>query len=607
MGRKVLLLLVLGIFLIGIVSAGTFCCEKTKTGAWCQNVNAESECDITSINPATITSSNPAGEPFKSTNAFCESTEFCSSGTCVNSREGTCTTSPKSVCVGNGGFWSEQSKSELEQCQLGCCLIGDQAAFTTQITCNKLSNDYGLKINWQRNINDEFTCLASASPKTKGACVFTKSYVKTCLATTKEKCQNEIAKNSAYSNVEFHAGYLCSSQELETNCAKSKNTICDDNEDVRFIDTCGNLANIYDSGKLNSSPYWTYIAGTKEGVVVDCKDGEGNKGSKSCGDCDYFSGSICKKKKAGESVNYGEYICRNLDCVNYHDGFEDRTPNYARHGESWCVSSQEDVKITGVRDERGDIVSFSGGEDHTQNNLPGNQFFRLRCSQGEVIVEDCDISCKGGRCRVCAESVIGGEETNWRNGQCVTNLWESCILQTNKTDCEDRELRYCKWVQEGFYFSSSNGLVKNTAEENLEIEDTSGSEAGGACVPLYPPGFDRTSEDDAANGNNICSLASSRCIVSYELGLFELKVFGSEEAKWDEIKKMSRSERLDLCEKGETEKEEGDNNCECLESSWQSNINYISTALGDCGNKKNYIGINGKQAEPISSVEIETE
>jgi len=582
MGRKVLLLLVLGIFLIGIVSAGTFCCEKTKTGAWCQNVNSESECNT---------------EPFKSTNAFCESTEFCSSGTCVNIREGTCTTSPKSVCVGNSGFWSEQKKSELEQCQLGCCLIGDQAAFTTQITCNKLSNDYGLKINWQRNINDEFTCLASASPKTKGACVFTKSYVKTCLATTKEKCQNEIAKNSAYSNVEFHAGYLCSSQELETNCAKSKNTICDDNEDVRFIDTCGNLANIYDSGKVDDEPYWTKIQEPGCNKESDL----GNKGSNQakCGDCDYFSGSVCKKKKAGESVNYGEYICRNLDCVNYHDGFEGRTPNYARHGESWCVSSQEDVKITGVRDSRGDIVSFTGGEDHTLYNLPGNQFFRLRCSQGEVIVEDCDISCKGGRCRVCAESIIGDD---WKNGRCITNLWFSCTVQNNSEDCENREIRYCKWVQEGFYFSSSNGLVKNTAEENLEIEDTSGSDTGGACVPLYPPGFDRTSEDNAANGNNICSFGNSQCIVSYELKLLEQGA--TEDDKWENIKDMSTSERLDLCEKGESKKEEKENNCECLKSSWQSNINYISTALGDCGNKKNYIGVQGEDTELISSVEI---
>ncbi|MCX5719174.1 MAG: hypothetical protein NT055_04280, partial [Nitrospirae bacterium] len=83
---KIILLLVLGIFLIGVVSA-TYCCEKTKLGAWCQSVSSESQCDITSINPVT-------SEPFKSTNAFCDSTDFCKPVTCVNNLDGMCISSP---------------------------------------------------------------------------------------------------------------------------------------------------------------------------------------------------------------------------------------------------------------------------------------------------------------------------------------------------------------------------------------------------------------------------------------------------------------------------------------------------------------------------------
>ncbi len=466
--RDLILLLIFAVFLVGSVSAVNYCCEKTTSGAWCQNVNTESQCSI-ATNPVT-------GELFKKTTAFCEATSYCRPGTCVNLQEGTCiSNTPQIVCSGKYGFWSEKRKSELEQCKLGCCLIGEQAAFTTQISCNRLSALYGLKINWQSSINDELSCLASANPQTEGACVFTKSLVKTCERTTREKCQNEIAKNSAYSDVEFHSGYLCSAQELGATCAKSTQTQCDHKDEVRFVDTCGNLANIYDSSKVNDEAYWTKIQ------EPSCGDKEGNKNSKSCGDCDYLSGSMCKRKKTGETTTYGDFICKDLDCKDYTGSYSGNF-DYPHHGEIWCASDSKT----------------------SDKSAPGATYFKLMCYDGEVTKEECDST----RQKICAETK--DDESGFMFAACKANVWRDCTSQNKSEDCLNVDVRDCNWITEkagsgdNYYFDSENGLTNKDSDPD-----------SGVCVPKYAPGFERTSASDVVGGE-MCVAASTICVVTYE-------------------------------------------------------------------------------------------
>lgn len=447
----ILSILILGIFLLEIVSAATYCCEKTKQGAWCQNVNSESLCDGN----------------FGKIPASCDATSYCKMGTCINGQEGTCMPSAQAVCEQNYGFWSESSKDELPQCQLGCCLIGDQAAFVTQVSCNRMSGLYGLQVNWQSNVNNEMDCLASANPRAKGACVYTKNYVKTCGLTTKKDCQT-IAKNPVYSEVSFHEDYLCSAQELGANCAKTTQTQCDDKDDVRFVDTCGNLANIYDSSKINNENYWTKIQDPT------CGDSAGNKNSASCGDCDYLSGSMCKKKAIGDSVN-GNYICKDLDCKDYSgQGFD--STNYPKHGETWCAT-----------------------DSTTNSDAPGSTYFKLACYNGEVTKEECDST----RQKICAEVVVD-EATGFKTANCRVNLWQGCTSKNNSVDCWDMNTGDCEWIEWNAYYFSENGLKNDT-----------GSSITGVCVPRYPPGFERD-EDENVIGGDMCGMATSFCYVKYE-------------------------------------------------------------------------------------------
>ena len=95
------------------LSEPSFCCEKTNEGGLCINSD-EANCD----------------EAYKSSPTSCETTSYCKLGTCYDSEEGICmANTPQTVCEKNGGTWDERDSAEIPQCQLGGCVIADQAAF----------------------------------------------------------------------------------------------------------------------------------------------------------------------------------------------------------------------------------------------------------------------------------------------------------------------------------------------------------------------------------------------------------------------------------------------------------------------------------------------
>jgi len=543
------------IFLVGSVSALTYCCEKTSgtNPFWCQEVNSEPLCSTAtnSIND----------QPFRISQTSCDATDYCQSGTCVDGEMGVCMPNvARVVCEKDYGAWSPELKEDIQQCQVGCCLIGDQAAFVTQISCKKMSDVYGLPINYVASINNELDCLKNANPRAKGACVFTKDLIKTCEVTTKKQC-TEKAKSSSLSEVFFREGLLCSAPELMTNCGESSDTACDENDDVRFVDKCGNLANVYDWAKSPNNPnkdsnykdYWTYIQ------EPSCGDNEGNKDSADCGNCDYLSGSMCKKKARGESVNTGDYICKDLDCKDYNGDTYTGSFEYPHHGETWCATSSQ----TGSKDS------------------PGASDFRMMCYNGEVTPEECDST----RQKICLETA--DTETGYKFANCRVNRWQDCTFQNNSVDCNDLNVRDCVWLPWGsdydwnnYYFSDS-GLKK----------DEDDSSPDGLCVPLRAPGFGRQTNSKTYGGESVCKMASSVCFVGTPDSGAEV-CGGATGALKDEM------------------------NCSCLDKYdgnadtylWKDTMNALCTSLGDCGSKVNYISESGySYPDIITREEVETE
>jgi len=425
--KNKILLIFLGILLVGtFVSAeSSYCCERLTSGAWCQNA-PEASCNAN----------------YRKAPTSCESTSYCKKGTCIDSLEGTCLeNTPQKVCEDETGVWYGKDADDIAQCNLGCCLIGDQAAFVTQTRCKRLSALYGLETNFRTDISNEIQCIASTTSEVKGACVFEKEFEPTCLFISKKECSD------ISGNVSFHEGYLCSDETLGTNCGPSKKTICVEGKDeVYYVDTCGNLANVYDSAKVNDKEYWSKVKDVSE----SCGYGSSNANSASCGNCDYYLGSTCKNYKVGQDKSnptYGDNICRDLSCE--YDGKK------YEHGETWCAL-----------------------QDGSKNNLPGSRYFRMVCYNGEVSVEPC----ADFRQEVCIESDIDGFST----AACRVNQWQDCVSQGNKKDCVNEDRRDCQWINEVCVPKFAPGFDFWVAEGDSEsICSTASTE----CTVVYEKGL----------------------------------------------------------------------------------------------------------------------
>lgn len=606
MKRGIALFFVLGIFLlVGVSAEISHCCEKlAESETYCVNA-PESECD-----------SN-----LKSVPTACESTSYCQMGCCYNTQEGTCSkNTPASLCdATQGGVWEASATCDIPQGQLGCCLIGDQTAFTTETRCNKLSALYGLEIEYRPEIISELECIANAGQDVRGACVYDINFATTCEMTTKGNCQDMEAEEGK-ENVNFYEGYLCSNPELGTECAPSDKTTCVDGKDeIYFLDTCGNLANIYDAEEKNDIEYWKEIIDKSE----SCNPETSNADHPGCGNCNYFLGSTCREYQRGQDQAplIGDYICRDLSCE--YKGKDREGEDYElrlMHGESICApapgtqdiqvgedgylidgyrpnpdkpsewmfdeSKEENVVLldnakTGVSE--GKNVLNTRGPDTDSENLPGSRYYRLLCYNGELITEPC----ADFRQEICVEAhtpvaevgleseslekVQGGDRISeiYYSAACRPNRWQDCAEQTRNQDCQDISKRDCYWI-------GANNIDK--------------------CAPIFPPGLDFWSEGSDASG--VCSQANDVCTTTYERGNIE----SDDKNPFSGLFKFNMDRNIKRGEDCEGENVEGGEG-KSGTGEWLLYSKYYTTLLGDCGSAKNYLGYAG--ASRFQEVEVD--
>ncbi|VVB78246.1 Uncharacterised protein [uncultured archaeon] len=496
------------------------CCEKTKSGAWCQNTlkgSCDSSIDVTTKSP------------LRETPTSCDATSFCKLGCCIDSEEGLCMeNTPQKVCQISTGTWLEDATCNVAQCQLGCCILGDQASFVTLTRCKKLSSLYGLNTNFKKDVTTESNCVDLAFAQEKGACVYEVENQKTCRFTTRGVCLNSAKSDKSNSNnmtskPEFFRDYLCSADELGTNCGPTTDTTCVSGRDeVYFKDSCGNPANIYDANRIYSKDpgYWKKIVLKTDSCSSKTKNG--NINSKSCGNCKYLDGSICGEGAA----TYGNNICKDLNCYNTENG-----KNY-KNGESWCIYTSE----TG------------NGQDTV-----GSRQFRHVCVNGEETIEPC----ADFRNEVCYEQPVKSDAGEFREAACRVNRWNDCIDQNTEKKCTNTDKRDCYWYPGLKYDGATGKSSKNGTATTLADTGQKGIVNGvGICLPNYPPGLKFWDEGDASS---ICGLGNSVQVVNYTTN-----IFGAKKCK---------------------------DNCEVLETSWLYKMNSVCTSLGDCGAKSNFIGV----------------
>ncbi|MCX6749708.1 MAG: hypothetical protein NTW17_03120 [Candidatus Pacearchaeota archaeon] len=504
-----------------------------------------------------FTPASCASSPFRTAPTSCAATSYCRLGTCINSQEGTCLeNTPQKVCQDNSGVWVEGKPEDISQCQLGCCILGDQAAFVTQTRCKSLSGLYGLETNFRADIQSEEVCIASANPREKGACVLDDGLKnRNCRLLTRADCQQVETTSEGNMTIEFHAGLLCSAESLATNCgipSKPKTTCIEDKDEVYFLDTCGNLANIYDASKKDDTEYWTTIKTKAE----SCSPDSGNVNSASCGNCDYLSGSTCKEYKRGNiqtpvQPNNGNFVCADLNCKY-------KGTTY-RHGETWCATDSGSIN----------------------KSLPGSESYRLACYNGEVTVEQCD----SFRQTICIQDAIETDEGDFKTAQCRANLWRDCVLQENKEDCENTDKRDCTWLEGQSILNDEEGKMLTLDEEGNLVQGGGGKSA--SCIPKYAPGFDFWNNESEAE--TLCAVASQNCIVKFEKALL---------GDW---KCKENCECIGLKEGVKSAK--GTTAALAQVSGWIDNRNKMCIALGDCGKKTNYAGKIGYQSKDAVDID----
>lgn len=524
------------IFLICFVSAQevSYCCEKTidtnpsediDNSAWCMDAPQE-YCDTN----------------YNVQQSSCQATSFCQKGTCVNIADGTCKENvPKTLCenpsdLNADGLWYSQSADELDQCQLGCCILGEEVSFTTKTGCTSLSSITGKENTFRTDVSSSLECFAYSGQSAKGACVFETTEGRTCTFGTKKEC---IGSNGA-----FYDGLLCTNDNLNTNCAPTEKTTCVEKRDeVFFVDTCGNIANVYDASRTADKDldYWQKV------MLPTCANSDGTLNFATCGDCGYgSSGTTCVayKRTIDGSLSglKGNYVCRDVNCEDTE--FYKRYGRNPFDGESWCLGGTNE----GLDGE--EELTFS--DLVKEENLPGSKDVRMICYNGEVVAEPC----YDGREEVCIEEF----SDIYVYANCYKNQWEYCASQDNEADCENSEERDCVWVRGSSLLVDENGneLVE---EDGVLVSGTEGT--GASCVPKFSPGFLSDSEDAV----DFCALASRQCIVQYEKAIA---------GKWKVKDKVI-----------------------CLDNSgklvqvWIDEMNNVCTAMGDCGMSVNYKGEEG--------------
>ncbi|MEM4605703.1 MAG: sulfite exporter TauE/SafE family protein [Candidatus Pacearchaeota archaeon] len=461
------------------------CCKETKEGAICQDLKfLDRDICKSSLFPSP-----------------CFYVEECKLGCCYSPSTGTCAVnSPKEKCIENGGEWSDSISCNIPQCQVGCCIVGNQVSLTTSRECTLISNKYNFEKKFIQ-VNRADSCLKYVNQEEMGACLSqTKDFSgeKTCVFTSRKNCQNK----------DFRPGYLCTSKELNTICKPTKKTTCVDGKDeVYFVDSCGNIANIYDASRAEDQSYWERPIKKEESC---------SNPSSSCGNCDYFKGSVCSKYIKGKTKEgnpiYGENFCKNLNCGE------------RKHGEKWCVYDTNPLE-----------VPYPVGSRH----------FIASCFEGEISIEGCADFMQ----EICAE--YKDEVSKFIQAKCLVNDWRSCIYANDASSYEEVKMKcdenpQCIMIDDFFSpekFKRSDGSFfagfnKNLLNEEQGMVRGQAGEVGRGenkriiwCIPRFTPGFQfwnneiifksekKGQQVSSKNygGNNIetnylCSLANFVCV-----------------------------------------------------------------------------------------------
>jgi len=566
------------------------CCLKMKNGAICQDLirKQSDECETQNFILQT-----------------CDTIQTCYPGCCIDEKKGTC--EPKATeakCKEDGGkYIKEKDVPGAENCQLaecgkGCCILGMYPAFITKGECDskaKLSGFNETQYEWKASIQTEIECIIGESLSlTKGACVSTYALGNTCVMSTRKECSPPS---------EFYENLLCTNPALNTTCTKTANVTCVEGKDeVYFLDSCGNIANIYDASKVDDGVYWNKTFYKNESCGVD--SGIGNANSATCGNCNYLAGSRCENYNKTidpeiSGLEENQEFCRDMSChnVDYYGKKIDK-----KNGESWCIYESQVGNFP--YDVFGDnfIASVSQAIPglgisppfYFSKDTVGSRHWKYKCVDGEVVSDPC----ADYRNEICQEETSGEGENTFSVATCKVNSWGEC-LSYNSGGGEDPFSIITNLLSGGGGLSTGVSFIDNLIGSAIKIPYESNKVTAAikkakmelncaknsdcilksvdidegfsfeVCVPRFKPGFNIQDSDTKKSAENICKAATMECTAVY-IKDKDAPIPGMP-CKWKCVA-----------------------NCNCEKAIFTQQMNEFCMSLGDCGS---YVNLEGKPVD----------
>ncbi|MDD5331753.1 MAG: hypothetical protein PHE43_02945 [Candidatus Nanoarchaeia archaeon] len=580
---KIFIFVSILISLVSFVNAMDACCEKTTSGEYCQ-----------------YTSESSCASGFRKNYATCEQTSYCNLGCCFSQDDGRCfKNTPQAVCNAKSGTFSSDPACSISQCSNGCCIIGTESFFVTEVKCKETAAKYpDVSSSFDDSITDEKTCLAKSRSQETGCCVSSTG----CLFTTRDSCNAGTGSNETKEG--FFSEMLCSNDRLSCGCAKQHHTGCYQGK-VYWYDSCGNRENIYMSDKVKS-----YNNGYETEINCDAKPNDPD-----CGNCDYSTGTICSNI-TDDKPKYGDFICKDISCSKT-TAFVS-SPNAGtkkENGESWCVYEGpvgEGLDLVGSRHYRGLCIN---GEEIIEPGKDYREEFCIQQTVGEDVTDilsslnvktgfieagfrpnrysDCsscnDISNCGGECSGLADPIpesISGDAVNEAQLVCCA---QKCCSDSSSRDCywdaasidlvawlEKEEVDKLSGLNAADLLEGRSALSNNekTIYTNFERSESS----HGRCIPMFSPGmkfwtttYGESNSNTSVSGESKtgCSAGNQECKVTYYRGGITGWLLG----------KIGLGEDYECVQ-----------NCHCTTKEWVIAGNNYCKKLGDCGAYYNVAG-----------------
>ncbi|MCS7134454.1 MAG: hypothetical protein NZ889_01185, partial [Candidatus Pacearchaeota archaeon] len=368
--------------LIPFVSAQNLgCCEIMKSGARCQ-ISFEDECNTS------------AGSWY--VNQSCEN--ICRLGCCID-RQGFCNKNAiASQCPENSALKfipGDQSCNQDPLCKYGCCSVGLQKIWTTNLTCSLVYGGF-----WDDSVSDELSCIQLAYQEQRGCC---KSYAG-CEYITAQECQ---AKGGAFIDKK------CYENIPGCDCEGSETKKCVEGfPDLYKTDTCGNV-------------YIDEIAQQCEGFcnpeTNQCESGECSSIYSNFEDNTSFQNlkySVFPPERKGLVVPHGSSWCVYDTSLDLGDGTSARG---SRHWRRYCIYGKEYLEPCG-EGKTSICVGVSGG-----------------CF-GE------STECLKKTTKSECESSSGCRWITMHSAVCIPNLWMGCANITDEKECNENP--FCYWWEQ---------------------------------------------------------------------------------------------------------------------------------------------------------------